>query len=184
MAVTASPVLQLDQLLHDGRWTVDSSRSRIVFSVHKFGAGTVRGRFAAAAGNLTVECGRASASGSVRVAGIATGNDDRDEHLRAAGFFDAEAYPEITFVSTSIEPDHDGKLRVRGDLTIRGRTRATELTASVVGGSNDEPRMHVRGEIDRRDFGLTWNRAIEATGIVSTTVRIDLHLQLESRAGA
>lgn len=184
MAVSASLVPHLDQLLPDGRWTIDSSRSRIVFTVRKLGAGNVRGCFAGATGNLAVEGGRASASGSVRVAGIATGNDERDDHLRAAGFFDAEAYPEITFVAPSIEPDHDGKLRVRGDLTIRGRTREIEFVASVMGASNDEPRMHVRGEIDRRDFGLTWNRAIEATGIVSTTVRIDLHLQLESRVGA
>jgi polyisoprenoid-binding protein YceI len=176
MAVSASPAPHTGRRLPEGRWSVDSSRSRVVFNVRKLGAGTVRGGFADASGDLIVDGGHAWASGSVRVSGIATGNEERDAHLRAAGFFDADAYPVITFSSDSIVAGDDGKCRIRGDLTIRDRTCEVELAASVVPGRT--LRMHVRGEIDRRDFGLTWNRAIEATGIVSTTVRIDLHLQL------
>jgi polyisoprenoid-binding protein YceI len=178
MAVSASPALHPGRLLPEGRWSVDSSRSRVVFTVRKLGAGTVRGRFADAAGDLVVGGGHVSASGSVRVAGVTTGNDERDAHLRAPGFFDAGAYPEITFASDSIVRGDDGRLRIRGNLTIRDRAREIELVASVIGGSGVEPRMHARTEIDRRDFGLTWNRAIEATGIVSNTVRIELRLQL------
>jgi polyisoprenoid-binding protein YceI len=141
---------------------VDPSRSRIGFAIRKLGAGTVRGRFAAVRGELTPE----GASGRVRVAGIDTGDARRDDHLQS--LFAADTYPEITFASTAV----DGS-RASGELTIRGVTRAIELTIAVRGS-----RVEARGELDRRDFGLTWNRAVEATGAVGTLVQIELDLQL------
>ena len=165
-------------LLPDGQWHVDPSRSRVEFTVRKLGAGTVRGRFGDADGGLVVDDGRFSALGSVRVASVATGNEDRDAHLRSSRFFAAEAYPEIAFESRKIVPIDQGGVRIRGDLTIRDRLREIELVATVLAGPGVEPRIEVRGEIDRRDFGLVWNRAIEATGAVATTIRIELDLQL------
>jgi polyisoprenoid-binding protein YceI len=173
----ASPIPQFG-LLPEGHWRIDPSRSRLEFSVRKLGAGTVHGRFADADGHLVVEAGQASASGSVRVASIATGSEDRDAHLRAAGFFAADAYPEIAFASRAIVPDDERGYRICGDLTIRGQTREVELIAALPVGPDVQQRIEVRGQIDRRDFGLTWNRAIEMTGAVSTTVRIELDLQL------
>jgi polyisoprenoid-binding protein YceI len=171
MPVNVSPSPQSD-LLPQGPWRVDPSRSRVEFTVRKLGAGTVRGHFADADGRLVVEAGEALASGSVRVASIATGNEDRDAHLRS--FFAAEAYPEIVFTSREIVPVDQHRFRIRGELTIRDHRREVELTGTC----DTAHRIEVRGEIDRRDFGLTWNRAIEATGAVSTTIRIELDLQL------
>jgi polyisoprenoid-binding protein YceI len=141
---------------------VDPSRSRIGFTIRKLGAGTVRGRFAAVRGELT----SAGACGHVRVADIDTGDALRDHHLQ--NLFAADTCPEITFASSTV----DGT-RVRGELTIRGVTREIELTVAVRG-----RRFEARGELDRRDFGLTWNRAIEASGAVGTAVQIELDVQL------
>jgi polyisoprenoid-binding protein YceI len=111
----------------------------------------------------------------VRVASIATGNADRDAHLLAPGFFAAGTYPEITFRASRMEALADGRWRIGGELTIRDRTRPVELIAS----RRAHARLRVDGEIDRRDFGLTWSRAIEATGAVGVTVRLELDLGLE-----
>jgi polyisoprenoid-binding protein YceI len=174
----SSPVVPASGLLARGEWCVDPSRSRVGFAVRKLGAGTVRGRFADADGDVVVDDRRICASGRVRVASITTGNEDRDAHLRSPRFFSAEAYPDIAFESREIVPIDQGRLRIRGDLTIREQLRGVELVATLPAGPDGEPRIEVRGEIDRRDFGLVWNRAIEATGAVATTVRIELDLQL------
>jgi polyisoprenoid-binding protein YceI len=165
------------QLLPAGNWRADPARTRVRFAVRKLGTGTVHGRFADADGRLVVEGDDASASGSVRVASIASGSDERDDHLRAAGFFDAGTYPEIAFASTSIVAGDGGTWRIRGELTIRDRTCEVEFIAQV-SGTPGEPVIRARATIDRRDFGLVWNAAVEATRIVSTSVRIDLHVQL------
>ena len=146
----SSPRSLTSGLLPRGQWCVDPSRSRVEFTVRKLGAGTVRGRFADADGDLVVDDGRLSASGRVRVASITTGNEDRDEHLRSPRFFAAEAHPEIAFESRQIVPIDQGRLRIRGDLTIRDQVREVELVATLPGGPDGEPRIEVRGEIDQR----------------------------------
>jgi polyisoprenoid-binding protein YceI len=178
MITQTSPIQPAAVLLPSGSWRVDPSRSRVVFAVRKLGAGTVRGRFADVDGKLVVTGNHVSASGAVRVAGIATGNEDRDAHLRSPGFFASDAHPDITFVSRGAVGTEQCSVCVLGELTIRGRTQYVELTARPVAESDGATRIQARGEIDRRDFGLTWNRAIEASGVVSTKVRIELDLLL------
>lgn len=163
-----------DTPLPSGDWQVDGSRSHVEFTIRKLGAGTLRGRFRQADGTLAVHGGRTSASGTVRVASIDTGNDERDAHLCAPSFFGAESHPEIAFRSRAIVPDGEDRWRISGDLTIRDRRREVELVAVRPAPEH----LRVRGEIDRRDFGLTWNRAIEATGAVGTRVGIELDLRL------
>ena len=174
----SSPLVPASGVLPRGQWCVDPSRSRVAFTVRKLGAGTVRGRFADADGDLVVDDGRLSASGRVRVASIATGNEDRDAHLCSPRFFAAEAFPQIAFESREVVAIDRRSLRIRGDLTIRDQVREIELIAALPAGLDVEPRIEVSGEIDRRDFGLVWNRAIEATGAVATTIGIELDLQL------
>ncbi len=175
MAVDSTSRSDPPSLLSDGVWRVDPSRSRVGFRVRKLGAGTVRGSFGGARGELRAEGGRATASGAVAVAELDSGSADRDEHLCGPGFFAAETYPEIAFSSREIAPCEDG-LRILGELTIRDRSREVELIATAA--ERPARRLRVRGEIDRHDFGLTWNRAIEATGVVASTVRIELELAL------
>jgi polyisoprenoid-binding protein YceI len=177
MAVSAKSESRPRRLLPEGRWRVDPERSHVAFGVRKLGAGTVRGRFSGARGELVVAGAHASAAGSVRVDGIATGSDERDAHLRAAAFFDAGTYPEIAFASSSIVTGEDGTCRIRGDLTIRDRACEVEFTGGL-SGTPGEPALRVQTEIDRRDFGLVWNAAIEATRIVANTVRIELDVRL------
>jgi polyisoprenoid-binding protein YceI len=154
-------------------WQVDPSRSRVGFAIRKLGAGTVRGRFTDFEGAL-------DRGGSVRVASIATGDAKRDEHLLAPNFFAADEHPLIGFRIARIDVADDGAWRIASELTIRDRTRPVELRARQETGDG---RRHLRltGEIDRRDFGLVWNRAIEATGAVGNQVALELDLELSRR---
>ena len=178
MATQTSPIEQPVLLPRPGSWRVDPSRSRVAFAVRKLGAGTVRGSFADVDGELVVAGNQMSALGSVRVASMTTGNEDRDSHLRSPGLFAADEFPEIVFVSREVVGTAAQGARIRGDLTIRDRSREVELSARPADGPDGASRLEVRGEIDRRDFGLTWNRGIEASGVISTKVRIELDLLL------
>lgn len=179
-AITQFGSLTESALLPAGDWRVDPSRSRVEFTIRKLGAGTLRGRFEDYSGMLAVRASGTTVGGTVRVASIATGNADRDAHLCADGFFAAGAHPEIRFRARRLAPLDDRGWRIVGDLTIRDQTREVELTATQVD-KQDRRRLLVRGKIDRRDFGLTWSRAIEATGAVGTMVGIELDLELHGR---
>ena len=158
-----------------GRWRVDPARSRVDFTIRKLGFGTLRGHFAEADGALEVSNGQTTAAGTVRVASIETGHEERDAHLLAPSFFAADAFPEIAFRSRAIAPLGERRWRISGRLTIRDHERPVELIATLPARGD---RLQVRGEIDRRDFGLTWNRAVEASGAVGTRVGIELDLAL------
>lgn len=157
----------------DDVWQVDPSRSSVGFAIRKLGAVTVRGRFTDFEGAL-------DRGGSVRVASIATGDATRDAHLLAPSFFAAEEHPLIGFAIRRIDVPADGAWRIAGELTIRDRTRPVELLARHEAG-DERRRLHLTGAIDRRDFGLVWNRAIEATGAVGTKVALELDLELKRR---
>jgi polyisoprenoid-binding protein YceI len=142
-------------------WQVDPSRSSVGFAIRKLGAGVVRGRFTDFEGAL-------DRGGSVRVASIATGDAKRDEH------------PLIGFSIARIDVLDDGAWRIAGELTIRDRTRPVELLARHEA-DGQRRRLRLTGEVDRRAFGLVWNRAIEATGAVGTQVALELDRELRRR---
>ena len=156
------------------RRQVDLNRTRVGFGVRKLGTMTVHGTFAATRGTLSVEAGAVSASGAVSVASLATGDGGRDAHLQGPGFFDAQSFPEITFRSSTFERLDGDRLAIRGSLTIRDRACEIDLIGIEAPGDG----LKFRGQIDRRDFGLTWNRAIEATGAVANRVDIELDVAL------
>ncbi|MEA2179375.1 MAG: hypothetical protein QOG77_2672, partial [Solirubrobacteraceae bacterium] len=116
--------------------------------------------------------------GAVKVASIETGNADRDAHLRSPEFFDAERHPEIRFSSTRIEHVEGGTYRVTGDLTMKGVTKEVTMDASVEGAGEDpwgaeRVGVRVRGSVDRRDFGLTWQQPLTRGGVlVGEEIRI------------
>ena len=161
-----------------GIWRLDAARSRIGFAIRKHGFGTVHGRFADASAEITVS-DRVAIEGAVSVASIDTGSGDRDAHLRGPGFFAADEHPVIAFAATRIEPGAAG-WEITGPLVIRGTSREVTLRAqpSPPDGTHRH-RLRVAGEIDRRDFGLSWNRAVEASGVVGAAVRIELELEFE-----
>jgi polyisoprenoid-binding protein YceI len=121
--------------------------------------------------------------GSVDVKSIDTGDKDRDTHLRSADFFDIENYPQMTFRSTRIEPKGDNTYRVHGDLTIRGTTRPLTWDVEAAELGKDpwgNPRMGFSAEtkLNRKDFGLNWNVALETGGwLVSDEIKINAEVQ-------
>jgi polyisoprenoid-binding protein YceI len=164
-----------------GTWRVDPAHSSVAFEVKHMMIATVRGLFSEFEGVLEAAADDPSNSrawGRVMVASIDTGNADRDEHLRSPEFFDAERYPEMTFETTHIENIGGGAYDVRGDLTIKGQTREIEVGAVVEGAGedpwgNERVGISIRGEINRTEFGLTWQQPLASGGLlVGEEVRI------------
>jgi polyisoprenoid-binding protein YceI len=143
-----------------GTWSIDPSWSALEFEVRKLGLVTIKGRVPGFSG--TIHGGEsASIEGTVDATSITTFDADRDAHLQSPEFFDAQRYPELRFVATSVGT-HDDELIVVGDLTIKGVTKAVELSGTLGGPANDpwgneRIGLELTGSIDRTDFGLNWN---------------------------
>jgi polyisoprenoid-binding protein YceI len=169
--------------LAQGTWTVDPAHSSVEFQVKHMGIATVKGFFSDFEGVLEVaEDGTITAGGDVKAASINTRAGQRDEHLRSPDFFDVENHPELRFESKTVEQLDEESYRITGDLTIRGVTREVELHA-ITQGVDQDPwgntriGLEVAGEINREEFGLTWNKALESGGVlVGRKVKILLDL--------
>jgi polyisoprenoid-binding protein YceI len=170
-------------------WQLDPAHSSVEFSVKHMMMTTVRGRFKDVQATLTGNEERPEGccvEAIIDVASIDTGNPERDAHLRAADFFDVERYPKSTFRSTRVEgsPSKAGdRFRVIGDLIIRDTTSEVALDCVFQGRGTDPWGKERAGfsattEIDRRDWGLKWNQAMETGGVlVANNVRIELEVQ-------
>jgi polyisoprenoid-binding protein YceI len=167
-------------------WTVDADHSQVGFSVRHMMISNVRGRFASFEVDLELDeadATRSRVTARIDAASIDTRSEQRDGHLRSADFFDVENHPHIVFESRSVEPLGEGRFDVRGDLTIRGVTRPVTVSVREEGRGQDPWGGHrvaytAEARIDRKDFGLTWNQALEAGGVlVSDEVKITLELQ-------
>ena len=163
-----------------GTWKVDAAHSKVGFAVKHLGIATVRGEFTEFEG--TVEIGEDLASsrayGKVKTASIDTGEPARDEHLRSADFFNAEAHPEITFESTLIDAIDDDVLAVSGDLTINGVTKAEIFRVEILGTEtdpwgNERVGLEITGQINRGDYGMKFNQVLGSGNVmVSDKVKI------------
>jgi len=170
-------------------WTIDPDHSMVEFSAKHLMITTVKGRFGAVAGTIVTDVDdptKSSVNVTVGAGSIDTRTEQRDQHLRSPDFLDAERFPAITFVSRRVEgrAERPGdEFRVIGDLTIRGTTREVVLAASFEGEGRDpwggtRASYSATTRIDRRDFGLTWNQALEAGGVlVGNEVKISLEVQ-------
>ena len=174
--------------LTTGTWTIDSSHTEVGFVVRHMMVSKVKGRFSKVEGTITVAENvlESSVQATVAAASIDTRDENRDNHLRSADFFDAETYPELTFASTGIRADGDDFL-LDGDLTIKGVTRPVtfELEYNGAAGNplaNGAPTagFSAETEISRKDFGLEWNVALETGGVL---VGDKVKLVLEVEAG-
>jgi polyisoprenoid-binding protein YceI len=173
-------------------WQVDAAHSEVHFNVKHMVIAKVRGRFARWNAKLQLDTANLPASSvevEIEAASIDTGVGDRDAHLRSPDFLDVQKYPELTFRSKRIEKAGDG-YRVVGDLSLHGVTREVVLDAEFSGTGKD-PWGNVRAgfsakaALDRRDFGLTWNKAVEAGGVlVGEKVEITLELEAVKKAAA
>jgi len=170
-------------------WTIDASHSAVEFSAKHMMITTVKGRIADVRGTLTLDQAnpdRSTVDVELGVASIDTRSEQRDGHLRSPDFLDVERFPTITFRSRRIEGAsvrEGAGFRVVGDLTIRGVTREVTLDATYEGRGRDPwggERVSFSAEtkIDRRDFDLTWNAALETGGVlVSNEIRIHIEAQ-------
>jgi polyisoprenoid-binding protein YceI len=157
-----------------GDYTLDSTHSAIGFAVRHAMVTTVRGEFAEYAAKLHLdgsEPSNSSAEISIKVASIDTKQEQRDGHLRTGDFFEAETYPEITFVSTSAEQVDEETYRLTGDLTIKAITKPVSIDFTFNGAATD-PYGNLRvgfegsAQINRTDWGLTYNAALESGGVL------------------
>ena len=181
-ATAAQPVTAA---LAPGRWVVDPGHSTLEFRVRHAGVARVRGVFRDFEGALGVAPdGTLSVAGSVAAASLDTGLDARDRHLRSPDFFDVERHPRLAFASTAVTVGAHGSLTVRGDLTIRGVTREIELRGEVLGTGRDDDHaeragLELTARLDRRDYGLTWNAAVDGGGVLVGN-RVDLVLEISA----
>ncbi|HEY5618784.1 MAG TPA: YceI family protein [Vicinamibacterales bacterium] len=168
-------------------WQVDPAHSHVEFAVRHLMISTVKGRFGGVSGTLTgdeADPENASFALTIPVATVDTHQSQRDEHLRSADFFDAEQHPAITFRSTRIERAGRDSFAVAGDLTIRGVSKPITLTVHAGGRVRDpwggeRVGYNAATRINRKDFGLNWNQALETGGVVvGDQVNVAIELEL------
>lgn len=172
-------------------YQLDPAHSSATFSVKHMMIAKVHGGFDKMSGTLIYDPAQpetASAEATIDVASVSTGESKRDEHLRSADFFDAEKFPHITFKSTKVVKDGDD-LKVTGDLTIHGATQPVTLTVDGPSDELKDPWGNLKigasgtTKIKRKDFGLTWNAALEAGGVlVGDDVTINLDVQFAKQS--
>ena len=167
-------------------WQIDAAHTDVGFSVKHLMISTVRGRFGEVRG--TIQLGGSDLTGTsvdveIPAPSIDTRQEQRDAHLRSADFFEVEKYPLITFRSRRVERIKGDRYRIVGDLTIRDVTREVVLEGTDEGRGRDpwggeRLAFSATTTIDRRDFGLTWNQALETGGVlVSNEIKISIDVQ-------
>ena len=174
------------------RWDIDVGHSAVHFWVRHMVISKVHGRFARWSGAIELDpqdLSRSSVEVKIDAASIDTQVADRDAHLRSPDFLDVAKYPELTFRSRRVEKGGSG-LRVTGDLTLHGVTREVTLEAEFAGTGkdpwgNERAGFSAKTSLDRKDYGLMWNAALEAGGVlVGEKVEISIELEAVKKAAA
>ena len=170
-------------------WNIDPTHTTVEFSAKHMMITTVKGRFRDVTGSITIDeqhPDRSKVDVTFKAESIDTGVPQRDGHLVSADFLDVATHPTVTFKSKRVEGasvESGEEFTVVGDLTIRGTTREVTLTATYEGRGRDpwggeRISFTAKGKIDRREFGLTWNQALETGGIlVSNDIKINIEAQ-------
>ena len=165
-----------------GTYTIDASHSRVGFSARHAMVTKVRGSFNDYTGAAVVADGAATIEIEISAASVDTRSADRDGHLQSPDFFDVATFPKITFKSTSVKDSGSENISVTGDLTIKDVTKPITIEFEYTGTATDpfgNARFGFEGssEINRKDFGLTWNAALETGGIlVSENIKLEFEI--------
>lgn len=175
-----------------GVYELDAAHTSVEFVARHLMITKVRGRFSGVQGRITIAEDPESShvEAEIETASLSTGNDDRDAHLRSGDFFDVEHFPTITFRSTAVRPAADGRWDVVGDLTVRDTTRPVTLQVDFDGADisplgDERIGFSASTNVDREDFGLTWNMALETGGLlVGRTARLELNVEAVSSTQA
>lgn len=175
-------------------WDVDGSHSAAGFSVRHMMVSNVKGSLGEVKGALNLDdkdVTKSTVEATIDVNGINTGNAKRDEHLKSPDFFNVAQYPTITFKSTKVAKAGAGKLKVTGDLTMHGVTKSVVLDVEGPSKEAKDPWGNTRTgvaastKLNRKDFGLTYNQALETGGVaVGEEVTVNLELELVKKADA
>ena len=172
-------------------YSIDPNHSRLEFSAKHLMVTTVRGQFQDFTGSVELtDDDPASARGrfTIKTASLWTGSEDRDKHLRSDDFFGVEKYPEMTFQSTEVQKTGENSYTVVGDLTIRETTRPITLDVEVEGQivdpwGNERVGLSARGRLNRKDWNLNWNMALETGGVlVSDNINITAEVAIVRKA--
>ncbi|MFC4531027.1 YceI family protein [Sphaerisporangium dianthi] len=173
-----------------GTFDLDASHTRVGFVAKHMMVSKVRGRFSDFSGTVTIAENplESSAELTIKTASIDTGSDDRDNHLRSDDFLAVDKFPELTFRSTRVTGHSGDELIVVGDLTIRDVTKEVTLKVEY-GGAGTNPwgqelfGFEIETEIEREEFGLTWNVALETGGVlVGKKIKIEIEGEAQRRA--
>ena len=182
---TSTTTFTLPAGLTAGTWAVDPSHSSVGFVARHLMVSKVRGTFTGFSGSVTIVEGGVGSSvqATVDTASLSTGDDGRDGHVRGADFFDVENFPTMTLVSTDLKPTGDGEFELVADLTIKGVTKSVSFDLEFVGVATDpwgnvKAGFSAEAEISRKEWGLEWNVALEAGGVlVGDKVKLQLDIQ-------
>lgn len=168
-------------------WSIDPTHSEIGFKVKHMMFTNVSGKFNTVEANIKNEDENFESSKidfTAEIASIDTNNGDRDNHLKSADFFDVEKFPKLSFVSTEITKVNDNLFIVNGDLTIKDITKNIQLETEYSGlmidpWGNTKAGLSITGKINRKEFGLTWNVALETGGVlVGEEIKLISEIQL------
>jgi polyisoprenoid-binding protein YceI len=171
-----------------GTWKLDPTHSEIAFSVRHLAISKVKGTFEQFDVTVTApeDPSDATIAATIDIASVNTKQAQRDQHLRTSDFFAADEHPRMTFVSTAFHPNEDGTFVLDGDLTLRGVTKAVSLKGDFGGITTDgygqtKAGVEATTKINRHDYGVSWNAALEAGGVTlgdDVTISFDLQFTL------
>ncbi|HZI40383.1 MAG TPA: YceI family protein [Gemmatimonadaceae bacterium] len=172
-------------------WTVDPTHSLVEFAVKHLMISTVRGRFGDVKGTVLyneTDPKQSKVEIEIPTASIDTRAEQRDAHLRSPDFFHVEQHPTMTFKSKRIEGDVNGEFKLVGDLTIRDTTKEVVLDAEFQGRTRDpwggeRQGFEAKGKVNRKDFGLNWNQALDAGGwVLGDDIKMTIGVELVKQA--
>jgi polyisoprenoid-binding protein YceI len=167
-------------------YTIDSVHSSVGFQIKHLAIAKVNGSFTDFGGTFEYEKGEAqdwSVETTIQMASVDTGNNDRDDHLKSPDFFDVETFPVMTFTSTGVKMESDTEGKLLGNLTLHGVTKAVELDMEFNGAvtdpwGNDKVGFSAYGEINRKDWGLNFNKILDSGGLmIGENVKISLEIE-------
>lgn len=173
------------------KWTLDLSHSELEFKVRHMMITNVKGgfkKFDAEIISEGLDFSKSTIDVTIDASSISTGDDQRDGHLKSADFFEVDKYPTLSFKGTSFEKIDDDEYKLKGILEIRGVKKEVTLDVEFGGISkdpwgNEKAGFSVQGKINRKDFGLTWNAALETGGVlVSEEVKLSAEVQFVKQA--
>ena len=176
-----------------GNWTLDGVHSTAGFAVRHMMVSKAKGQFNKLSGKLALDekdVTKSSIEATIDVASVDTNNAKRDEHLRSPDFFDVEKFPSMTFKSTKVEKKGKDALKVTGELTMHGVTKTVVLDTTLSGPGTNPWGQVVRGveaktKVSRKDFGLTWNKALETGGaLVGDEVEVTIDAEFNPEQAA